>query len=242
MPAIDEHLIQELRDQLASIRLSWCEIVAAQGKVGEDQVRRVSCQLFTDSFATWAYRVVEAFGQDAFPTYCREPECFPEELESMLESDELPRVITGVKDPVQAGLRIILWGRAFKDPVLLIGEKDWYYKRDFEESIRKWVRVGFVFQVNESWRVRLEPIDWVGNAFESLELDWQESQIADGTSLTVAEIARYLFKNHDETHKRQIREWIDRGKLKAVKRGKGRATSYFVSQLQLDSLRESMKK
>ena len=243
MSQIDKYLIEELKKQLATIKTSWCAIrISSEGqRCSEDSARGKIERLFMNSVVPWARSVVDAFGLEAFPTHCGEPKLPPEEADCKHCLETMPQAITGVGEEAAAGLRIILWAAAHQKPELLIQVKSRWDEIGFRASVKEWVESSFIVNAAGIWCSRQEPLDWVGMALDSLVVLWQESGIDDGIQLTIEQITQFLFNSATDTDKRRVRDWIEKGKIKAIKRGEGRATCYFVSRSVLNFMREIAK-
>lgn len=119
--------------------------------------------------AQWAADVVDAFGVDRFPLYSKGP---PEPELDVDSAASLSRLLTGVDDAVQAGLRITLWSAACQKPDLFDGARgDWNFRCCPMEKL--FVREG------ESYRPRTEPMEWVRSAFDQLVANYNATQIKE---------------------------------------------------------------
>jgi len=241
MSQIDEHYIVELRSQLTSLRAEWNRIRGpGNPRTGGMSSCSAVANFFCDRFSEWANSVVQAFGVDEFPTYCKPPATpsledklnLPDGVSTFLEKETKalnlagetpsnPMTLVGIDDHVQAGLRLLLWAAAYRSPDLFDCESGTIAASNLKSGVKHWAILNLTCNVSGNWHARTKLGEWIEIAFDELEKKWKLQRIpeADRVVVSLAELARLLFGSDDDTPKARIQDWIRRGKIQAIRTG-----------------------
>ena len=175
----DEHRMANLRRRLDEISNYWQEIKCSPSK-SKRRSQELNLQLAAsnaardlqtmfnadDGFGEWSLQVVDAFSLEPFPTYQPEP---PTIVEDRHTSGSRQQLLTGFENPVQAGLQIILWAAAAKNPKLLLAPSaEWYQVANVRRSFKEWA-AHLIVRRKGIFIVDPVPLKWIQAAFEQLE-------------------------------------------------------------------------
>ena len=200
MSRIDEFRIAELTRRLEVLRGKWDEIAYdpefSRGRIpstgAEEAARdvaetRAKDQAITDvryyllgvacfdsEFCNWASDVVDAFGAEAFPQYCNRP---PLPAGDVIENRSL-FLLTGVENLAQAGLRVILWVAATREPSLLLRPNKWQPRESLRCDLEEWAKA-LVIRDESGYVAEPDVMQWVEKGFASLVKGFQQKQSSE---------------------------------------------------------------
>lgn len=116
--------------------------------------------LLTGPFANWALRVVEGFGVATFPHDAPDPG-FPRREQGWYELGAAVPLLTGTSDVIEAGMRVILWAAASRNPHFC------HRSEEYPILVWQWANNLVEFS-NGVCRTLREVMAWVAAAFENL--------------------------------------------------------------------------
>lgn len=147
-------------------------------------------------FAEWALDVVEHFGVEEFPLDATIPALPP----GGCSLAELPGALMGTDDTVEAGMRLIFWGAAFKDAVFCRRARgyDGLVAQWLEDALSPSARV-LTYNFGGLLGVFSDPMDWVRRAFEHLISEAAEQTVdIPQAGQASAQLHGYLMRKMDD--------------------------------------------
>ena len=219
MPTADNAKIHDLSDRLTKIIDEWNGIKALHaGPMPTDEqpeptqfyaawqaVADKVQSLFLGDFATWAAEVIGLFGLDQFPEDAELPE-IPDVPAVGFHPAELPAVVTGTDNTIDAGKRLTFWAAAAVDPALC------HRGLAYGDIVGSWLKdmvvtfpsaiLGYNWQSVEPLQY---PLDWIKSAFEQLCNQAEAVAVPVGQSETAQNIA----PAQSPTEKRYVMRKID---------------------------------